>query len=434
MNSSEAIQLACLVLLLFLSAFFSSAETAMTTVNHIRIKSLAEQGNKKAERLLHILDNKPKMLSTVLIGNNIVNISASSLTTTLVISLFGNAAVGIATGVLTLLVLIFGEITPKTLATIHAEPLALSYAGIITLLMKILTPVIFLVNKLSFGLMKLLRIDPNAKASSITEHELRTLVEVSHEEGVIESEEHQMINNVFDFGDSKAMDIMVPRIDITYVQADSSYEEVINIFKTNRFTRLPVIEDSTDNIIGILNMKELLILDSQEDFSIRRIMKEPFFTFEHKNTSALLDEMRSKSINFAIVLDEYGATAGLITLEDILEEIVGDINDEYSGRDEVEIVELIPQKEYMLSGSLKLDDMNEALSLNLISEDYDSLGGYIIEHLEDQLPEIGESIQTEDGVRLEVTEVDKNRITKVHAYLPEPTSAEDNSITSETSI
>lgn len=434
MNSSEAIQLICLVLLLFLSAFFSSAETAMTTVNHIRIKSLVEQGNKKAEKLLHILDNKPKMLSTVLIGNNIVNISASSLTTTLVISLFGNAAVGIATGVLTLLVLIFGEITPKTLATIHAEPLALSYAGIITILMKILTPVIFLVNKLSFGLMILLRIDPNAKASSITEHELRTLVEVGHEEGVIESDEHQMINNVFDFGDSKAMDIMVPRIDITYVQADSSYEEVIDIFKTNRFTRLPVIEDSTDNIIGILNMKELLILDSQEDFSIRRIMKEPFFTFEHKNTSALLDEMRSKSINFAIVLDEYGATAGLITLEDILEEIVGDINDEYSGRDEVEIVELSPQKEYMLSGSLKLDDMNEALSLNLGSEDYDSLGGYIIEHLEDQLPEIGESIQTEEGIRLEVVAVDKNRITKVHAYLPEPSSSEENSITSEASI
>lgn len=426
MSSSETIQLICLVLLLLLSAFFSSAETAMTTVNHIRIKSLVEQGNKKAEKLLFILENKPKMLSTVLIGNNIVNISASSLTTTLVISLFGNAAVGIATGVLTLLVLIFGEITPKTLATIHAEPLALSYAGIISILMKILTPVIFLVNKLSFGLMILLRIDPNAKASSITEHELRTLVEVGHEEGVIESDEHQMINNVFDFGDSKAMDIMVPRIDITYVQADSSYEEVIDIFKTNRFTRLPVIEDSTDNIIGILNMKELLILDSKENFSIRDIMKEPFFTFEHKNTSALLDEMRSKSINFAIVLDEYGATAGLITLEDILEEIVGDINDEYFGRDEVEIVELIPQKEYVLSGSLKLDDMNEALSLNLFSEDYDSLGGYIIEHLEDQLPEIGESILTDEGIRLEVTEVDKNRITKVHAYLPEPVSDEEN--------
>ena len=425
MNSSEAIQLVCLVLLLGLSAFFSSAETAMTTVNHIRIKSLAEQGDRRAVKLLKILDNKPKMLSAVLVGNNLVNISASSLTTTLVISLFGNTAVGIATGVLTLLVLIFGEITPKTLASVHAEPLALAYASIITLLMTILTPVIFLVNKLSFALMKLLGVDPNAKATPMTEHELRTLVEVGHEEGAIESEEHQMINNVFDFGDSKAMDIMVPRIDITYVQVDSSYNEVVDIFKTTRFTRLPVIEDSTDNIIGILNMKELLIIDSKDEFSIRSIMKEPFFTFEHKSTSSLLDEMREKSINFAIVLDEYGATAGLITLEDILEEIVGDINDEYSGRDEVEIVELISGREYMLSGSLKLDDMNEALELNLVSEDYDSLGGYIIEHLEDQIPEIGEYITTDENVRLEVTEVDKNRITKVHAYLPEPEEQED---------
>ena len=425
MNSSEAIQLVCLVLLLGLSAFFSSAETAMTTVNHIRIKSLAEQGDRRAVKLLKILDNKPKMLSAVLVGNNLVNISASSLTTTLVISLFGNTAVGIATGVLTLLVLIFGEITPKTLASVHAEPLALAYASIITLLMTILTPVIFLVNKLSFALMKLLGVDPNAKATPMTEHELRTLVEVGHEEGAIESEEHQMINNVFDFGDSKAMDIMVPRIDITYVQVDSSYNEVVDIFKTTRFTRLPVIEDSTDNIIGILNMKELLIIDSKDEFSIRSIMKEPFFTFEHKSTSSLLDEMREKSINFAIVLDEYGATAGLITLEDILEEIVGDINDEYSGRDEVEIVELISGREYMLSGSLKLDDMNEALELNLVSEDYDSLGGYIIEHLEAQLPEIGEYITSDENVRLEVTEVDKNRITKVHAYLPEPEEKED---------
>ncbi len=426
MSSSEAIQTLCLLLLLLLSAFFSSAETAMMSVNHIRILNLSEQGNKRAIRLIKILDNKPKMLSAVLVGNNLVNISASSLTTTLVISLFGNTAVGIATGVLTLLVLIFGEITPKTLATIHAEKLALAYSGVITLLMKILTPAIFLVNILSFGLMRLLGIDPNAKAAPMTEQELRTLVDVGHEDGVIESDERQMINNVFDFGDSKAMDIMVPRIDITYVQADSSYDEVIEIFKTTRFTRLPVIEDSTDSIIGILNIKELLLVDSKDNFSVRDIMKEPFYTFEHKHTSSLLDEMRAKSINFAIVLDEYGATAGLITLEDILEEIVGDIQDEYTERDEVEITELVPGREYLLSGSLKLDDVNEALDLDLYSDDYDSLGGYIIEHSEDNLPLVGEFIITDTQVRFEVSEVDKNRITKVHAFLPESTENDDD--------
>lgn len=426
MNSSDTIQIVCLVVLLLLSAFFSSAETAMMAVNQIRILSLVEQGDRRAKKLLKILDNKPKMLSAVLVGNNLVNISASSLTTTLIMSLFGNAAVGIATGILTLLILIFGEITPKTLASIHAEKLALAYAGVITLLMKILTPVIFLVNQLSFGLMHLLGIDPNAKTNLMTEHELRTLVDVGHEDGVIESEERQMINNVFDFGDSKAMEIMVPRIDITYVQADTPYDEVIEIFKNTRFTRLPVYEDTTDSIIGILNMKELLLVGSKEDFSIRKIMREPYFTFEHKSTSSLLDEMRSKSINFAIVLDEYGATAGLITLENILEEIVGDIRDEYSGRDEIEIDEIIPGREYMLSGSLKLVDMNEALGLDLESDEYDSIGGYIIEHSEDNLPHVGEFIITESNIRFEVAKVNKNRITKVHVLLPEPEETEEN--------
>lgn len=418
MDSSDLIQVICLLVLLVLSSFFSSAETAMTTVNQIRIMTLAEQGDRRAKKLLKILEDKPKMLSAVLVGNNLVNISASSLMTTLIISLFGNAAVGIGTGILTLLVLIFGEITPKTLATIHAEKMSLSYAGVISFLMKILTPVIFIVNKLSLGLMLLLHIDPNAKANPMTEHELRTLVDVSHEDGVIESEERQMINNVFDFGDTKAEDIMVPRIDMTFVDIETTYDELIDIFKTTRFTRLPVYEDTTDSVIGILNIKELLLIDSKEDFDIRKIMREPFFTFEHKNIASLLDEMREKSKNFAIVIDEYGATAGLITLEDILEEIVGDIRDEYTGRDEVELEELVPHREYLLSGSMKLDDINEALDLELVSDSYDSIGGYIIEHSEDKLPLVGEYIITEDRVRFVVDAVDKNRITKVHAYLP----------------
>ncbi|MCI5699835.1 MAG: CNNM domain-containing protein [Lachnospiraceae bacterium] len=419
MDSSELIQVICLIILLALSAFFSSAETAMTTVNQIRILSLAEQGDRRAKRLLKILEDKGKMLSAVLVGNNLVNISASSLMTTLIISLVGNAAVGIGTGILTLLVLIFGEITPKTLATLYAEKLSLSYAAVISFLMKILTPIIFIVNKLSMGLMLLLHIDPNAKANPMTEHELRTLVDVSHEDGVIESEERQMINNVFDFGDTKAEDIMVPRIDMTSVDIDTTYDELIEIFKTTRFTRLPVYEDTTDSVIGILNIKELLLIDSKEDFDIHKIMREPFFTFEHKNIASLLDEMREKSKNFAIVIDEYGATAGLITLEDILEEIVGDIRDEYTGRDEVELVELVSGREYLLSGSMKLDDINEALGLKLNSDSYDSIGGYIIEHSEDKLPLVGEFIITEDNIRFVVQEVYKNRITKVHVYLPE---------------
>ena len=231
MDSSDAIQFLVLIILICLSAFFSSAETSMTTANKIRIQTLAEQGNKKAKTLLKVTGNSGKMLSTILIGNNLVNIGASSLATSMAIRMFGNAAVGICTGVLTLLILIFGEITPKTMATLNAEKLALSYAGPIHGLMVILTPVIYIVNKLSDGVLSLLRIDQSGKGNRITEHELRTIVNVSHEEGVIESEERQMIYNVFDFGDSQAKDVMVPRIDVAFADIGSSYDDLVSMFR-----------------------------------------------------------------------------------------------------------------------------------------------------------------------------------------------------------
>lgn len=417
MDPSDAIQLMVLLLLLALSAFFSSAETAMTTVNKIRIQTMAEDGNKGAATLLKAVNDSGKMLSAVLIGNNIVNLSASALATSVTIKLFGNAAVGLATGILTLLILILGEITPKTVATIYSEQLALAYAKVIYGLMVLLTPVIYLVNKLSLGLLLLFRIDPNGKNSTMTESELRTILNVSHEEGVIESEERQMIYNVFDFGDSQAKDVMVPRIDVTFVDVESTYDELIEIFREDKFTRLPVYEETTDNIIGIVNMKDLLLLDSRENFSIRSILREAYFTYEYKNTSELLMEMREDSINFAIVLDEYGATAGLVTLEDLLEEIVGDIRDEYDDQEEEEITEIVPGEEYLSLGSTKLDDLNEELDIELESEDYDSIGGYIIEQL-DRFPVKGEEVTTPQQIRLTVDSVVKNRIELVHIYLP----------------
>lgn len=225
MDSSDAIQFLVLIILICLSAFFSSAETSMTTVNKIRIQSLSEEGDGRAQTLLKVVEDPGKLLSTILIGNNVVNLSASSLATTLTMRLFGNAAVSISTGIITLLVLIFGEITPKTLASVHGERLALAYAKPIYVLMTIMTPVIFLMNHISGGVLRLLGTDPHAKSSTITEHELRTLVNVGHEEGVIKSEERQMINNVFDFDDSRAEDIMVPRIDVTFADINSSYED-----------------------------------------------------------------------------------------------------------------------------------------------------------------------------------------------------------------
>ena len=417
MDSSDVTQLIILFILLLLSGFFSSAETAFTTVNKIRMRSLAEEGNKRAEAVLKITENSGKMLSAILIGNNIVNLSASSLTTTLAYGLAG-PAVAIATGLLTVIILLFGEITPKTMATLHADKMALLYAPIIQFFMKVMTPLIFIINNLSNVVLLLLRIDPNMKANAMTENELRTIVDVSHEDGVIESEEKEMIYNVFDLGDAKAKDVMVPRINVTFADIESSYDELIALFREDKFTRLPVYSESKDNVVGTINMKDLLLYDNnQHDFRIEDILREAYFTYEYKNISELLVEMRKASFNIAIVLDEYGETAGLITLEDILEEIVGEIHDEYDENEEDNIRQ-ITEHEYIVEGSTNLDDLNDSLNLNLESEDYDSVGGFIIEHL-DRLPELNDEILTETGIRMVVEKLDKNRIEKVHIYLPD---------------
>ena len=418
MDSGIVFQAVAIIILIALSSFFSSAETAMTTVNKIRIQSLAEQGNKRAVILEKIISDSPKMLSTVLIGNNIVNMSVSSLMTTLTIKILGNAYVGIATGILTLLILIFGEITPKNLATIHAEKLSLAYSRIIYGLMILLTPVVFIVNKITEGVLVILHVNPDEKANAMTEHELRTLVNVGEKDGVIENEEKQMIYNVFDFGDSTAKDVMIPRIDMTFIDINFSYDELMAVFSEDMHTRFPVYEDNTDNVIGIINMKDLLIYPKDKPFSIRNILREPYFTYEYKATADLMIEMRKASVNLAIVLDEYGETSGLITLEDILEEIVGEIHDEYDENEE-DFIKQVGERDYIVEGSTNLDDLNDRLDLDLTSEEYDSVGGFIIEHL-DRLPEIGDGVTTEDDIHLVVEKLDKNRIESVHLYLPEP--------------
>lgn len=416
MDTSAAIQIIVLIILLLLSAFFSSAETCLTTVNKIKMRSLADEGNKKAKIVLRITENSSQLLSAILIGNNIVNLSASALTTTIAYDL-GGSAVAIATALITILILIFGEIIPKTLATIHADQLSLSYGYPVHIIMTMVKPIAFIVNVFAKGIFFLLRIDPNQKVNAMTENELRTIVDVSHEDGVIEEEEKEMIYNVFDLGDAKAKDVMVPRVHVIFADADSSYQELLDIFRENKFTRLPVYEDTTDNVIGTINMKDLLLFDNTKEFHLRDILREAYFTHEHKNISELLVEMRQASLNIAIVLDEYGETAGLITLEDILEEIVGEIHDEYDENEE-EFFKEVSDFEYIVEGSMNLDDLNDHIELNLESEDYDSLGGYIIEHL-DRLPDEKDELLLENGVRIVVDSLDKNRIEKVHIYLPQ---------------
>lgn len=423
MDPSDAIQLLILVLLLILSAFFSSAETALTTVNRIRMRSLAEDGNKKAATVLKILDQQDKMLSAILIGNNIVNLSSSSLATVLATKVFGSAGAGIATGILTLCILVFGEISPKNLASANSEKLSMLYAGIIYNLMIILTPVIFIVNLLVRGFMCLLHVDMDRKDDSYTEDELRVIMDVSHEEGVIESEERRMINNVFDFDDSCAKDIMVPRIDMQFIDVEATYEDVLSAIRTQMYTRMPVYEDTTDNVIGILNIKDLILIGKKESFHVRDYMREAYYTYEFKKTSELFMDMKNNSIAMAIVLDEYGATAGLVTLEDLIEEIVGEIRDEYDA-DELNDIQKISDREYSIDASIRLDDLNDVLDLNLQSDDYDSLGGLIIGLL-DRLPDAGETVQ-DDVYTFTVESIDKNRIERIRLLLPEAKEEEDS--------
>ena len=419
MDPSDTYQIIILLVLLALSAFFSSNETALMSVNRIRLRSLADEGNKRAAMALDILENQtPKLLSAILIGNNIVNISASSLATTLAYS-FGGYMVSIVTLILTILILIFGEITPKNYATINSEKITLRYIPVFKFLMTNMTPVIFIINLFSRGVMRLMRVDPDEANKAMTEEELRTIVDVSHEDGVIESDEKEMIYNVFDLGDATAKDIMVPRVHVTFADVASTYDELIDIFREDKFTRLPVYKDSQNNIVGIINMKDLLLYDKDTEFVIDNFLRKPHFTYERKSISDLLVEMKDSTFNIAIVLDEYGDMAGLITLEDILEEIVGEIHDEYDEKED-DLVQKISDREYIIEGSMHLDDVNDHLHTELDSEDYDSLGGFIIEHL-DRLPVAGDEVITEEGIRLIVEKLDKNRIEQVHVYLPEKT-------------
>ena len=344
MDISDILRLIILIILIGLSAFFSSAETALTTVNKLKMRSLFEAGNKRAGIVLKITDNPSKMLSAVLIGNNIINLSASALATSFTIKLFGNRAVGFATGILTFLILILGEVTPKTIAAVKAERISLAYVVIIKDLMWVMTPLIVIVNTCAKFILKLFRIDPQKRSDTITEDELLTAVDVSREEGVIEDDEHEIFHNVIQFGDTIARDVMVPRIHMVTVDINSNYEEVMEIYSDCLFTRIPVFEDNLDHIVGIINMKDLLLVKDRETFKVNDVLRDVLFTYETKDTSELLLDMRKGSYNLAIVLDEYGQVSGLITLEDLLEEIVGEIKDEFDSEEVAPVIKISDNK------------------------------------------------------------------------------------------
>lgn len=403
-------QVFALLILLSLSAFFSASETALMSLSKIRLRHMVDEKVKGADIINKLVEESSKLLGSILVGNNIVNIGASALATSLAISLWGDAGVGIATGVMTLLVLIFGEITPKSLAVQNTEKTALKVAKPIYIITIILSPIVNILMTVTNWMIRLFGGNPEKQVSFITEEELKTMVDVSHEEGVLEVDEKKMIYNVFEFGDSQAKDVMTPRTDMIAVEINATYDEIIDLFKKEQFSRMPVYEDNTDNIIGILYIKDLFFFEGHKDkFNLRQLIRPPFFTYEFKVTSELFAEMRAKRTPMAIVLDEYGGTAGIVTMEDLVEEIVGDIEDEYDDKDEE--IQVIKEDEYIVDGSTRIDFLNEMIGTNIESEDFDSIGGFVIGIL-GRLPEPGENVEY-DHIKFIVEDIDKNRIEKL---------------------
>ena len=413
MESSQVWQIIVLIILLVLSGFFSMSETALMALSKIRIRHMVEDGVKGAKLVEKLTQDPNKLLGAILIGNNIVNILASSLATTLFVNAFGASGVGIATAVMTVLVLIFGEITPKSIAKQKSEQVALKVSKPISIIVKLFKPFIGIFTFISSGFIRLLGGNPKASEPFITEEELRTMVGVSEEEGVLEDVEKEMIFNVFDFADSQAKDVMVQRVNIVAVDSDATYEEVLDVIKKEQFSRIPVYNQTIDDIIGMLYVKDLIIAgQNKDDFKVIDYMREPYYTFEFKKIKELFNEMKKTRNHISVVLDEYGGTVGIVTIEDLIEEVFGDIEDEYD--DYNNEIEVIKEDEYVVDGSSKLDDISELIGVNMESEEFDSIGGLIIGEL-GRFPENKEEVNI-SNIRFVVEEVDKNRIKKVRIY------------------
>jgi len=405
-------QIISLGVLLICSAFFSASETSLMTLSKIRLRHLVDSEIKGAEVISKLLKNPIKLLSGILVGNNVANIGASAVATSLAINYWGNSgiSVGIATAVMTILVLIFGEITPKSLAAQNSEKVALKVARPISVITFILTPLITVLIYITNSFIKILGGEVGKQRPFITEEELKTMVSVSHEEGVLEGEEKQMIYNVFEFGDSQAKDVMTPRTDMIVANANSTYEELIKIFKEEQFSRLPIYQETVDNIIGVLYIKDLIFFDdAKEEFIIGKHMRVPYFTYEYKSTVDLFADMRLNRVPIAILLDEYGGTAGIVTIEDLVEEIVGDIDDEYD--DDTDKIEVIKEDEYIVDGDTKISMVNEMIGLNIESDDFDSIGGFVT-GIHGRLPKTGETINYND-TKFIIQHTSKNRIIKL---------------------
>ncbi|MDU6855486.1 MAG: hemolysin family protein [Zhenhengia sp.] len=432
MDSVLLVQLVVLVILLMGSAFFSASETALMSISKIDARHMVDQNIKNAKIVSKLVEDPNKLLGAILVGNNIVNIGASSLATVVATGIFGTDGAGIAaaiaTGVMTLLVLIFGEITPKSLSTQKSQEVACFVARPISLVVLIFNPVVKVLMFISNLMIRLFGGKIDTSKPFITTDELKTIVTVSHEEGVLEEEEKEMIYNVFGFGDSYTKDVMIPRTDMIAVDVNATYDEIIELYKQEQFSRMPVYQESHDNIIGVIYMKDLLLKQfDPKDFVISDFLRDVYFVHEFKRIDELFKEMRSKKIGMAIVVDEYGGTSGIVTLEDLIEEIVGDIDDEYDMTEDSFVK--IADQEYLVDGSFRISDFNDELNLNISSNEFDSIGGFIIGLL-DRFPDEGEVVVYDD-ITFKVEETMNNRINKLRILLSDDIKKDSEDVLKE---
>ena len=402
------------------------------SISKIDARHMVDQNIKNAKIVSKLVEDPNKLLGAILVGNNIVNIGASSLATVVATGIFGTAGAGlaaaIATGVMTLLVLIFGEITPKSLSTQKSQEVACFVARPISLVVLIFNPVVKVLMFISNLIIRLLGGKIDTSKPFITTDELKTIVTVSHEEGVLEEEEKEMIYNVFGFGDSYTKDVMIPRTDMIAVDVNATYDEIIELYKQEQFSRMPVYQESHDNIIGVIYMKDLLLKQfDPKDFVISDFLRDVYFVHEFKRIDELFKEMRSKKIGMAIVVDEYGGTSGIVTLEDLIEEIVGDIDDEYDMTEDSFVK--IADQEYLVDGSFRISDFNDELNLNISSNEFDSIGGFIIGLL-DRFPDEGEVVVYDD-ITFKVEETMNNRINKLRILLSDDIKKDSEDVLKE---
>ena len=403
------IEIVVLVVLLLLSGFFSGAEVALVSLSRANTLNLIEKKIMGYKYIKLLKDDPQRMLSTILIGNNIVNVGASAITTSIMLQLFDSFAIGISTGVMTLLILIFGEITPKSIAAQHNLVVSQLVAGPIWVLSLVLAPILNVLDHLLNGIMRLIGI--NSKENSVTEDEIKSMIVVAQEEGAIKEFEKDLLHNIFEFDDMNVSEIMTPRNDMISIENKSNIGDVFNLINKKKFSRIPVFKNNNENFVGTVYVKDIIKYTSMKNrkINVAKVMKKPFFVPENKKISKLLRDFQKRNEQMAIVVNEHGSVNGLVTLEDVLEEIVGEIMDETENTDPR--IKKIKTNEWIVNGRTEIEELNKVFKLDIKKKNFDTLSGFI-HRKSGKLNKKGDVIPY-NKYKFRVMELDGHRISKV---------------------